>query len=403
VIGNYDLKVLQFPDKKTTWKKSKPREKFIAFEWAWNHLSSPNAKRLAALPRQRHETVAGHDVLLTHGGPAKVNETIGPETPPQRLCELAGMTGAEVILCGHTHVPFSTTADGVTFINPGSVGRPEGEDPRACYAMLNLYQDSFTVEFYRVAYDIERMSRAIHAAGLPADFAAMFRTGQNLTQVQDGKVDEYQGRTPDYGERIEQVRRFAMGCGYEAGHSEQVTRLAQRLFDRLAAVHGFGRERRFVLTCAALLHDIGWLEGPAGHHKVAMDRILQDTTLPLTPPQRTLVALIARYHRKALPRDDHPVYGDVSANDQATVRMLAGILRIADGLDRSHMSRVSDVEVAVGPDTVTVRCRTTGPAEPELRAAQKKADLLEQVLSKPIIFRCDPAGQNGTQGALTED
>ena len=387
VIGNYDLKVLEFQDKKKKWKKTKQCEKYIAFEWAWKHLSSRNARRLEMLAQQQYRTVLGFELFLTHGSPAKVNELIGPKTSKKRLCELAEMTHADIILSGHTHCPFSTTAAGVTFVNPGSVGRPEGNDPRASYAMLNLFEDSFTVDFYRISYDIERMARAIHAAGLPDDFATMFRTGKNLDQVQNGKVNEYEGPTKDYQKRIERVRQYAVDCGYEADHSEQVTRLSRILFDRLEAMHGLGKEQRFLLTCGAILHDIGWLDGPKGHHKLAMKRILADMTLPLSPRQRNFVALVARYHRKALPKESHPVYSDLSDHDRQTVRMLSGILRIADGLDRSHVGSVLDVDVTLDSNAVQFLCRTDTPAEPEMWAAKKKADLLEQVLSKPCVFQ----------------
>lgn len=185
VIGNYDLKVLKFPEKKNKWKKSKQKEKFIAFQWAWQHLSKKNAARLRDLPRQQYQTVGRFEMLLTHGSPAKVSELVGPKTSMKRLRELAQMTHADIFLSGHTHVPFLKTVQQVTFINPGSVGRPEGRDPRASYAIVNQFCESFTVEFYRIQYDIERMVRALHAAGLPRDFSEMFKTGQNLNTVQD--------------------------------------------------------------------------------------------------------------------------------------------------------------------------------------------------------------------------
>lgn len=384
VIGNYDLKVLKFPDKKNKWEKSKQKEKFIAFQWAWQHLSKKNARRLQALPKQQYRTVGRFKLFLTHGSPAKVSELVGPKTSVKRLGELARMTHADIILSGHTHVPFLKTVQQVTFINPGSVGRPEGKDPRASYAIVNLFSESFTVEFYRVNYDIERMVRALHAAELPEDFSEMFKTGQNLNEVQDCKVSETMVQSPDYSDSIKQVRQFALHCRYEAEHSEQVTRLAQILFDRLEAIHNLGKEERFLLTSAGLLHDIGWMQGQKAHHKTAMEMILQDLTLPLTQWQRKIVALVARYHRKALPQDEHPIYGQLSSKDQNTVRMLAGILRIADGLDRSHLSCVQDIEVRKGQDQMELQCKTNDLATPEMWAAQKKADLLEQVLSKKV-------------------
>lgn len=389
VIGNYDMKVLKFPENEKIWRKSKQHEKFLAFQFAWKNLSSNNAKQLAALNPQQYEIINNFKFHLTHAGPAKINEVIGPQTPDERLLELSQLSGADVILFGHSHIPLFKAIHGVAFINPGSVGRPEGDDPRASYAIINIFADSFTVEFHRVSYDIERMTRAIHAAGLPNEFSEMFKSGRNLNDVQDCKVDEYIVESDNYTSQIEQVRQFALSCGYEAEHSEQVTKLAQIIFDRLSTTHFLGRRERFLLTCAGILHDIGWLQGQKGHHKATMEMILQDSFLPLTHIQRNIVALVARYHRKALPQEKHPVYNNLSSQDRNTVRILGGILRIADGLDRSHMSCISDIHIKTGTDILEFYCHTNGSALPEMTTSQKKADLLAQTLSKEIRFiRC---------------
>ncbi len=389
VIGNYDLKVLKFPKKKDKWKKTKDREKFLAFEWAWETLSSANAKRLKSLPQQAKQKVGKLDVLLTHGGPAAVDEIIGPDTPEERLRQLVKLTDADVILCGHTHIPFDTTVEDVTFINPGSVGRPEGGDSRASYAILDVQDDGLTVRFQRVSYDVERMSRAIHAAGLPANFATMFRTGQNLQAVQDCQTSAHEITLPERVKRLEQVRRFAVHCRSEMEHAEQVTRLARLLFERLSPLHKLGREHLFLLTCASLLHDIGWVQGPKAHNKASMDLILQDRTLPLTDWQRRIVGLIARYHRRSMPKKNHSVYSQLNSKERGLVDLLGGMLRVADGLDRSHLSVVQDVEMRIRSKAIEFRCKTRGPALPEMLAAQKKADLLEHALKvKTSFFSC---------------
>jgi exopolyphosphatase/guanosine-5'-triphosphate,3'-diphosphate pyrophosphatase len=119
-----------------------------------------------------------------------------------------------------------------------------------------------------------------------------------------------------------------------------------------------------------------------------MEMILQDRTLPLTQQQRQIVALVVRYHRKGLPKDDHLLYSKLSASDRKKVNLLGGILRIADGLDRSHLSCVNDVEAEIGLEKIVFRCKTTGSANPEMWAAQKKSDLLHQALAMSVAFKC---------------
>jgi len=51
-------------------------------------------------------------------------------------------------------------------MNPGSVGQPRDENPRAAYAVLDL--DAMSVDLHRVAYDVEAVRDAVREAGLPS-------------------------------------------------------------------------------------------------------------------------------------------------------------------------------------------------------------------------------------------
>jgi exopolyphosphatase/pppGpp-phosphohydrolase len=185
-------------------------------------------------------------------------------------------------------------------------------------------------------------------------------------------------------ENLDFVQHFAQRCDYEIQHSEQVMQLAGRLFDLLEPVHGISADQKRLLTAAALLHDIGWSQGQKEHHKAAMDMILSDKTMPLEPQDRNLIALIARYHRKALPQESHPVYGQLPAQQRRMVGVLGGILRLADGLDRSHTSAVQRLEVEIHSDFISVLCYGTQSIGQEIQWGQKKADLLEQSIKAKI-------------------
>ena len=117
-----------------------------------------------------------------------------------------------------------------------------------------------------------------------------------------------------------------------------------------------------------------------------MRMILQDTTLPLDETQRCLVGLIARYHRKALPKSDHPYFRDLTQKDRHRVEWMAGILRIADGLDRTHMNIIKQVDVQRTDQKLILRCHTKGPALPEVMEARKKASLLQRAAGKEIVI-----------------
>jgi putative phosphoesterase len=183
IVGNYDLKVLKFKKKQDKWRTSKRPEKWLAFKWAYEHLSKESRMYLRSLSPELRMRVAGRRILLTHASPASNEEHLTPDTPTERLRELAGMADADLVICGHSHQPFTRQVQGVWFINTGSVGRPDDGNPRATYAILTIEPDVFEVRHYRVEYDVARVVAAIRDEGLPEAFAQMLMQGNNLDMV----------------------------------------------------------------------------------------------------------------------------------------------------------------------------------------------------------------------------
>jgi putative phosphoesterase len=185
ILGNYDLKVLQFKKKKKKWRWKKHPQKFLAFEWAFAQLPKKCRRYLKSLPTEIKSVLDGTSIFLTHGSPASINEPILPNTPDQRLGELAKIAGTDIIICGHTHIGFSRSVEGVWFINVGSVGRPVDGDPRAGYAVLDLSPQAGAVDHYRVPYDLPRLLNEIRQRKLPESFAQMFIQGRSLEDLND--------------------------------------------------------------------------------------------------------------------------------------------------------------------------------------------------------------------------
>lgn len=384
LVGNYDRKVLDFEHKRNRWERKKAPAKYIAFQWNDAHLSDKARRFVRPLPEQVRRTVGGLEVLMVHGSPVSMDEPLSSETSQQRFRELAKVAKADVVLCGHTHDPFVREVDEVWFVNPGSVGRPEGGDWRASYAVLKFSGSRLEAKCLRIPYDVDRVVRGVHAAGLPREYIGVFREGKSLDQLWDERSRSGAGGP---GKKLDAVLALARRCQYEREHTHQVTRLALRIYDGLAEVHQMGSRERFWLRCGALLHDIGWMEGTQGHHKVAMRVILSEPPLPFEPVERQIVALVARYHRKAVPSPRHPHYRNLGEADQRCVRVLAGILRVADGLDRSHENVVRRIRCEVTDRQIVMVCETRGPAETERFGALRKADLLEEAFGRRLALR----------------
>jgi putative phosphoesterase len=190
IAGNYDLKVLKFKQKKDQWRQSKHPEKYRAFQWAYENLSKKNRKYMRFLSQEVRLKVKGRRILLTHGSPESNQDPLTPDTPEKRLQELAKLAKADVVVCGHSHQPFVRQVDGIWFINPGSVGRPDDGDPRASYAVLSVRPDGVEVLHHRVEYDVAQAVAAIHERGLPEVFAQMAEQGLSLDGLNDVLSEE---------------------------------------------------------------------------------------------------------------------------------------------------------------------------------------------------------------------
>ncbi|HEU5408596.1 MAG TPA: exopolyphosphatase, partial [Nitrospira sp.] len=121
------------------------------------------------------------------------------------------------------------------------------------------------------------------------------------------------------------------------------------------------------------------------HHKHAYYLIKHSDLGGLTAEEIDVVANIARYHRRVLPSLKHETFNCLTPRLQRVVKILASLLRIADGLDRTHFSLVRAVNVKLGKQ-MTIEVRLTGDAEMELWAAKGRADLFEQVFRRRVLF-----------------
>lgn len=177
-------------------------------------------------------------------------------------------------------------------------------------------------------------------------------------------------------------RRF----GYEEAHALQVARLAEKIFDALAADFRLTRHQRTLLSAAALLHDAGYHIAHEEHHKHSLYLIKNSELTGFSEAERSVIANVARYHRGAPPRERHPDYAALGEQDRQTVSRLAAILRVADALDRSYDSRVRDLTLTQNGQGARLRLLAALDCEREISAAEQKRDLFEQVFDCRLNF-----------------
>lgn len=172
--------------------------------------------------------------------------------------------------------------------------------------------------------------------------------------------------------------------GLERGHAEQVMRLSGVLFDAIAMRHPLAPRDRLLLELAAYLHDLGVALNPVDHHKHSEYLIAHSNLLGLTPEERELISMLARFHRRSAPSDRHAGFRALEPSSKRRVQLLTGILRVADALDREHRSKIDGLKVRLRDDHLAIRVESSGALGLERWALSRKADVLEEALGVPI-------------------
>jgi putative phosphoesterase len=181
IMGNYDLGVGNNSDDCGCAYKDAHSEALGKLSIAWSnvHTTEENKSYLRGLPARIPLQLGDLRVMLVHGSPRRINEYLYEDRPDASLERLLDMVESDVLLCGHTHIPYHRVLpSGRHVINEGSVGKPKDGDPRACYAVLEAEGRELRVEFVRVPYDIERAASAIEASTMPREYADMVRAGK---------------------------------------------------------------------------------------------------------------------------------------------------------------------------------------------------------------------------------
>jgi exopolyphosphatase/guanosine-5'-triphosphate,3'-diphosphate pyrophosphatase len=181
------------------------------------------------------------------------------------------------------------------------------------------------------------------------------------------------------------ARSFANRVDHDTTHGEQVRLLARTLFHQLRDVHGITDDRGVLLEVGALLHDVGEVVNQRGHHKHSEYMIRWGRIPGLDDTGREMVALMARCHRKDPARTRQLVNDSpLSKDDRAQLRKLIGLLRLADGLDSEHRSRVEQIVCTRMGDALVLDLVVRDGPQRDDSQLLRKADVLREELGLDV-------------------
>ncbi len=181
VMGNYDdaignLRFVCGCDYKDE-KASLLGERSIA--WTKENTSETSKRWLGELPGEIRLSVSGLGILFVHGSPRALNEYLYENTAEEYLNELMAEKDTDVLVCGHTHLPYVKRVGKGCVVNAGSAGKPKHGNPDVSYVIIEIAGDEgLLAEIIEVPYKYEETAREIENSGLPGEFAQIIRTGR---------------------------------------------------------------------------------------------------------------------------------------------------------------------------------------------------------------------------------
>jgi exopolyphosphatase/guanosine-5'-triphosphate,3'-diphosphate pyrophosphatase len=188
------------------------------------------------------------------------------------------------------------------------------------------------------------------------------------------RVDRY----PDIRRRS--TIELAERCSWEADHSRQVARLALSLFDQTRDAHRLGDKEREWLEFGALLHDIGMHISYERHHRHSYYLVKNGDLRGFEPDEIEVIALLTRYHRRAVPARGHEGFRGLPRPLRNTVRVLGAFLRIAESLDRSRYGIVKSIDIRTRGRKRTIHIYAIGDSELEVWAATRQLAIVAEAI-----------------------
>jgi exopolyphosphatase/guanosine-5'-triphosphate,3'-diphosphate pyrophosphatase len=191
----------------------------------------------------------------------------------------------------------------------------------------------------------------------------------------------------DSGARRRSIRQLMHATSVDEAHAAHIVRLSLSLFDQWKALglHEYGRVRE-LLEYAALLHDAGFFVSHTDHQKHSYYLIRHSELLGFNDREVEIIASLALYHRKASPRNRHVNFARLDPKTQRVIRVLSCALRLAEAMDRSHLTLVQEVrcERLSKPDRIRLTIEASADAQLELWAIEAQAATFEKTFDLPL-------------------
>lgn len=214
--------------------------------------------------------------------------------------------------------------------------------------------------------------------------------------LQDGLLIDYLSRIDDFpllGElspRERSVLQLGRSCGINEAHARTVTCLVLELFDsaKELGLHDIGDNERELLEYATFLHDIGSFISYTNHHAHSYYIIKNSELLGFDEREITVMANIARFHRKRAPRKKDPEIMELEPRERDVLRILSTFVRLSESLDRSHTALIQHVKFSsADKESVHLDVIARGDCQLEIWGVEAEKKAFEKTFGRRLVIR----------------
>lgn len=382
VLGAGDVAVLNCAE-----VTSEAEEALSPVCWTYQRLNKEQRRYLRLLSSSARFQLGGRHFLLTQSVDGVDEGMLRPDAPGEFWLRLFQQAQAEVLLVSSGGEAFVQSLGEALCINLGAAGATHAGRAEASYALLDISDAAVQVEFRRVPYPIGDVWEACREQGIPL-FPPLFVESADSVPPPEPFNHPHEEETLS-DRRLVPVLDLARlrGDGDEA-HWFAVSRLALQLFDQLQSLHHFGRQERFWLECAALLHTLERGRHPRKYPRRALRTILKTPLLPFDARERLLIGSLVRYQQER-PRKKHQNYALLKPEERNVVQILAAILRLAIALAEAQPP-VEEVYGTISPRKLKLRLLARASDGEAAARAKRRGKRLARLFGRKLRVTCLP-------------
>ncbi|EMI52315.1 Ppx/GppA phosphatase family protein [Rhodopirellula sallentina] len=257
--------------------------------------------------------------------------------------------------------------------------------------ILSMSEDAIVEKYGATFVEAETLSVSLLAYTLFAkhfELEHLYVSGANL---RDGLLADIEQGGNWTSEFRQQIIRSAVSLGQkfavDQAHARAVAELARRLFEQLTDEHQLDARHEVLLYVAALLHEVGLYVNLHSNHKHAYYLIRNSELFGLSQHELQLVALVARYHRRASPQSGHEGYNSLDRKDRVAVTKMAAMLRLAIALDDSRSGRIREVQCTREEKQMVISVPGVDDVSLEQLALRVNSSLFRDIFGVPVLLR----------------